>query len=293
MQFEITHITDYKYSHPAAEAYGEARLTPPNLPTQTVLSHSISLDPETATSPYVDYLGNTVHFFSLPYRHKSLTITNKALVDTRPRVLPERSMRITVGEAKQIFSSAMPDIFEYLQPTEQVELGQHSVRWVKRFLRGGAWLGPGLEDLCHAIYDEFEYKSGSTDNSTPLEKVWKEKRGVCQDFAHIALSIMRTAGLPCRYVCGYIEAVAPDSTSSRALTGAIATHAWVEALVPGLEWVGFDPTNRQWVDERYVVVSYGRDFRDATPLRGTFKGSGGQAMKVKVFMKRVKEKAKS
>jgi transglutaminase-like putative cysteine protease len=202
-------------------------------------------------------------------------------------------MRITIGEAKQIFSSAMTDVFEYLQPTEQVELGQHSVKWVKRFLPGDAWLGPALKSLCEAIHDEFEYKSGSTDNSTPLSRVWKEKRGVCQDFAHIALSILRTAGLPCRYVCGYIEADPPKPKSgrpSRALTGAIATHAWVETLLPGLEWVGFDPTNRQWIDERYVAVSYGRDFRDATPLRGTFKGSGGQTMKVKVFMKRRHER---
>lgn len=291
MQFEITHITAYSYSHPAAEAYGEARLTPPNLPTQTVLWHDLSLDPQTTTSAYVDFLGNIVHFFSLPYRHKSLTVTNRAVVETKPRTLPERSMRITVGEAKQIFSSAMTDVFEYLQPTEQVELGQHSVKWVKRFLRGDAWLGPGLEALFEAIHEEFEYKSGSTDNSTPLLKVWREKRGVCQDFAHIALSILRTAGLPCRYVCGYIEAATPGR-GSRALTGAMATHAWVETLVPGLEWVAFDPTNRKWIDERYVAVSYGRDFQDATPLRGTFKGSGGQSMKVKVFMKRRTEPKK-
>jgi transglutaminase-like putative cysteine protease len=106
------------------------------------------------------------------------------------------------------------------------------------------------------------------------------------------LSILRTAGLPSRYVCGYIEAGASDD-APEALTGALATHAWIEVLVPGLLWVAMDPTNRKWCDERYVTVSYGRDFRDATPLRGTFKGSGGQRMTVQVFMKRKQGKIAS
>ena len=288
MQFEITHITHYTYGHPAAEAYGEARLTPPDLPTQQVVSHTLTIDPNTRTSSYIDFLGNTVHFFSLPYRHKRLTITNHVVVKTKAQELPVHALETTIGEAKQIFSSSLTDVFEYLQPTDRVELGQQAISWVKRFLRGNFQLGKGLQSLCEAIHDEFEYKSGSTDNSTALSTVWKEKRGVCQDFAHIGLSILRTAGIPCRYVCGYIEAAAPSKTSRhpRALTGAMATHAWIEALVPGRYWIGFDPTNRKWVDERYVAMSYGRDYRDATPLRGTFKGAGGQTMKVKVFMKR-------
>ncbi|MBV9128080.1 MAG: transglutaminase family protein [Verrucomicrobia bacterium] len=135
-----------------------------------------------------------------------------------------------------------------------------------------------------------------TSNSTPLHEIWKNKKGVCQDFAHIMLSVLRTAGLPARYVCGYIEAVAPPSASadnelpgrgsSRTLVGAIATHAWVEVMVPGMTWVALDPTNDQWCGERHVTVARGRDFRDTTPVRGTFKGSGKQNMKVKVFMRR-------
>ena len=108
------------------------------------------------------------------------------------------------------------------------------------------------------------------------------------------LSVLRTARLPARYVCGYIEAVAPPSASAnntigragRTLVGAIATHAWVEVMIPGMEWVALDPTNKQWCGERHITVSRGRDFRDATPVRGTFKGTGKQNMKVKVFVKR-------
>lgn len=285
MVFEITHLTNYTYGHAAAEAYGEARLTPPNLPSQKVLSHKLIINPDTKTSAYVDHYGNTVHFFSLPYRHKKLSVANQMTVETRPVPRPAGSLELSVQEVRQIFSSVLTDVFDFLQPTEVVEIGREAVQWAKRYLRGDMVLGEGLQKLNEAIHDSFDYKKGATDNSTTLSAIWKERKGVCQDFAHVGLSILRTAGLPARYVCGYIETEPPRS-GDKALTGAVATHAWIEVLVPGMTWVALDPTNRQWVNERYVAVSYGRDFRDATPLRGTFKGSGGQVMTVKVTMKR-------
>ncbi|MGB8353497.1 MAG: transglutaminase family protein [Chthoniobacteraceae bacterium] len=292
MIFEISHITHYTYGHQSAEAYaGEARLTPPNLPSQKVLSHSIVIDPETKTSTYVDHYGNTVHFFSLPFRHRKLSVINQMVVETVPVERPRESLELSVQEVRQIFSSALTDIFDFLQPTEVVEIGREAVQWARKYLRGDMPLGEGLQRLNEAIHDSFDYKKGSTDNSTSLSAIWKEKRGVCQDFAHVGLSILRTAGLPARYVCGYIE-TDPPKAGSRALVGAVATHAWIEVLVPGMAWVAIDPTNRQWCNERYVAVSYGRDFRDATPIRGTFNGAGGQLMNVKVFMKRRGERAK-
>jgi len=292
MIFEITHLTNYTYGHPAAEAYGEARLTPPDLDSQKVLEHHIVIDPDTKTSTYIDHYNNTVHFFSLPYRHKKLSVANQIVVETRPVELPTSSLELSVQEVRQIFSSALTDIFDFLQPTEIVEIGKEAVQWARKYLRGDVPLGEGLQKLNEAIHDSFDYKKGSTDNSTPLAAIWKEKKGVCQDFAHVGLSILRTAGLPARYVCGYIE-TDPPKAGSKALIGAVATHAWIEVLVPGMKWVAIDPTNRQWCNERYVAVSFGRDFRDATPLRGTFKGSGGQVMNVKVFMKRRAEKGKA
>jgi transglutaminase-like putative cysteine protease len=288
MDFEITHTTHYKYGHPAAEAYGEARLTPPNLPTQTVLSHHLEIDPRVKTSGYTDHFGNHVEFFSLPFRHEHLVVTNRAVVRTHDAEVPKQSLEQTVQEARQILGSALTDVFEFLQPTTVVSIGREAVQWASRYLPGNAPLGPALQQLTEAIHEYFAYKPGATENSTPLQEVWKSKAGVCQDFAHIGLSILRTAGLPARYVCGYIEAYSPDQATR--LTGAIATHAWIEVLVPGMFWVAIDPTNRQWVNNRYVTVSYGRDFRDATPLRGTFKGSGGQSMKVRVYMKRKESK---
>lgn len=295
MEFEIAHVTNYKYGHSAAEAYGEARMTPPNLPCQRVISHKITLDPEVATSSYDDHFGNRVDFFSLPFRHDRLTVRNEIVVETFAPERPKESMSLSIQESRQIMNSALTDIFQFTQPTPVIEITRESVQWAKKYLCASLPIGEALVGLSNAIHTEFKYRTGSTDNTTPLATIWKKKEGVCQDFAHIGISILRAAGLPARYVCGYIETDPPrnpDGSIGR-MTGAVATHAWIEALVPGMSWVAIDPTNRQWVNERYVAVSFGRDYRDASPLRGTFKGSGGQDMKVRVTMKRRAAKARA
>ena len=289
MEFKITHTTQYRYGHPAAEAYGEARLTPPELPTQTVVTRQFDIEPATNTSGYVDHHGNAVEFYSLPFRHRSLSIANRLVVRTTLPAPPADSLALTAGESRQIFASALTDVFDYLQPTDIVQIGRHAVQWARKYLPADATLSEALPRLNEAIHDSFSYAKGVTDNSTPLARIWKHRRGVCQDFAHVALSIFRTAGLPARYVCGYIEAAPPrNGEKGVSLVGAAATHAWVEVLVPGMKWVALDPTNGQWTDDRYVTVSFGRDARDAAPLRGTFKGSGGQKMTTKVVIERIR-----
>lgn len=284
MRFEILHTTDYRYEKPASEAYIEARLTPPSRPTQKILAHQLLLDPEAPVSSYTDYFGNPTSFYSMVKRHERLTVTNRVLAETAPPVLPGEALDLTVGEARQIFSSVTTDVFDYLRASPAVPTGGESANWGRRWLPSDATLRDALGELSGAIHRGFRYVSGSTQNWMPLSKIWKARAGVCQDFAHVMISVLRTAGLPARYVCGYIETDPPKG--GRRLAGAVATHAWVEVLVPGMEWVALDPTNDQWCGERHVAVSFGRDFADATPLRGTFKGSGGQKMDVKVVMKR-------
>jgi len=292
MLFEIVHRTEYRYGHPASEAYIEARLTPPTLNSQTIVSHDIEFSPATPVSTYRDYFGNDVTFYSLTLRHERLSITNRMTVRTHELERPQEALNVTIAEARQLFSSQLTDIFDYLQPTLSVPTGNPAMEWARKFFPGDALLGDALESLNRAIYEKFRYVTGSTTNSTPLATVWKQRTGVCQDFAHVMLSVLRTAGIPARYVCGYIESdpVRPSSGSSR-LIGSLATHAWIEALTPGLSWIALDPTNNQWCGHRHVTVSYGRDFRDATPVLGTFKGSGAQDMRIKVSMKRLNEKS--
>ncbi|MDD5199373.1 MAG: transglutaminase family protein [Terrimicrobiaceae bacterium] len=288
MRFEITHSTDYRYRGSAIEAYLEARLTPPETATQHILSHRIEIVPDLPTTHYTDTFGNPVAFFSHTLRHDRLAIYNRLVVETTAPRLPVEALEIPVAEARQLFSSVLLDYFDYLQPTPNVPVGGPAAGWGRQYLGPGVALQEGLDALNGAIHRTFAYRPGTTDNSTPLRLVWKAKRGVCQDFAHVMLSVLRTAGLPSRYVCGYIETDAPRSQTGRRLVGAVATHAWVEVLVPGLQWVALDPTNNRWCAAQHVAVSFGRDSRDAAPVRGTFKGGGGQAMKVRVNMKRIK-----
>lgn len=285
MRFEIRHTTDYRYEHPASEACVEARLTPPELPSQRILAHEIVFEPAAPVSSYGDYFGNRTVFYSMVRRHGQLTVTNRLTVETSAPGWPDEAMELTVGEARQIFSSMATDVFDYVRPTGAVPNGGESARWARRLLRSDVALREAIERLNAEIHRGFKYRKGATDNCTPLAAIWKARAGVCQDFAHVMLSILRTAGLPARYVCGYVETDPPKD--ARRLVGSVATHAWVEVMVPGRVWVALDPTNNQWCGQRHVAVSCGRDFADATPLRGTFKGSGGQNMSVKVVMKRI------
>ncbi|MGC1481465.1 MAG: transglutaminase family protein, partial [Chthoniobacterales bacterium] len=251
MRFEIKHRTAYRYAIPATEAYLEARLIAPDTSAQTVEEREILIDPDLTTSEYVDAFENRVEFFSMTLRHARLTIENRMIVETHGQSLPTSALQVPVAEARQVFASSLIDHFDYLQPTVAVPTGGPAFPWAKRHLWSARPLGEALGALNEAIYRHFEYKSGSTDNSTLLATVWKQRKGVCQDFAHVMLSVLRSVGLPSRYVCGYIETDAPPG---RRLVGAVATHAWVEVLVPGLSWVALDPTNNQWCGERHVSV---------------------------------------
>jgi transglutaminase-like putative cysteine protease len=283
MLFEIVHRTDYRYGHPATEACIEARLTPPDLPWQRIRSLEITFRPEAPISNFIDHFGNTVSFYAMAARHENLSIENRILVETSARPGSSAALGVTVAEARQLSASRLADVFDYLQPTAAVPTGGGARTWASKFFPGKAILGEALDALNRAIHGHFAYRPGATEVSTPLAEVWKRKEGVCQDFAHVALSVLRTAGIPARYVCGYIESAVPGTAG---LVGSTATHAWVEALLPGQTWAALDPTNRQWCGERHVSVSYGRDYDDAAPVRGTFKGSGAQRLTARVRMRR-------
>jgi transglutaminase-like putative cysteine protease len=291
MLFRVTHTTDYRYGEPVAEAYLELRLTPLSREGQTIQEHRLTIEPASRTSGYRDYFGNQVAFLSLPYRHSRLTIRSEALVKTEFKALPDDSLELTTQEARQILTGSLPLVFDYLQPTDMVKIGREAVQWAKRYLAGQIVLRKGLENLNRAIYENFQYRKGATDFSTDVSTIWRDRTGVCQDFAHIMLSVLRTAGLPSRYVCGYIETAPPrgDNGERKRLVGSVATHAWVEVLLPGQRWVALDPTNNRWCGEQHIAVSFGRDASEAAPIRGTFKGSGDQVMKVQVKVIRVKK----
>jgi transglutaminase-like putative cysteine protease len=250
------------------------------------------VDPGAPLSCYTDHHGNAVHFLSLPFRHSRLEIVNRLTVETRPQPPPSSSLSLPLAETRQILRSQAAEIFPYLQFTESVRPHREATGWARRYLRPSIPLGEGLESLNDAMHKWFAYESGSTQVSTPIDQVWKQRRGVCQDFAHVMLGILRSARIPCRYVCGYIDGgnsiEGQEDQDVETLVGSLATHAWVEVLVPGGFWTGLDPTNNQWCGQRHVTTAFGEDYRGATPIRGTFKGSPNQTMSVNVSVHRLK-----
>lgn len=287
MRFRVSHTTQYKYPVPASESFAELRVWPLNNASQSVLDRRLIIEPASVIDHYVDYFGNQVEFFSIPHRHTSLTVTAEAEVETFTVQPPESILDISVGEARQIYNSTRYQLFEYLQPSRLVPLNQHQ-RIRKKFFRQADSLGDALRTLNTWIFKSFNYRPGVTDISTPIKKVVSQRSGVCQDFAHLMLAILRSNGIPARYVSGYIEAYDPEQTDP-AMIGAAASHAWVEVYLPGGTWWGLDPTNNQAAGERHIIVAVGRDYDDVAPMRGTYKGAIDQKLNVIVSLERKKQ----
>ncbi|MDX6765561.1 MAG: transglutaminase family protein [Candidatus Methylacidiphilales bacterium] len=285
MRFRITHQTEYHYRVPASESYGELRVNPSTNFHQRVIKRRLEVHPATRIQNYTDHFGNHVEFFSIPFRHNRLVVRSHAEVETSAVTPPENVLDVAVAEARQILNSRLLKIYPFLQPSTHVPLHKVLLPLKKNFICADQPLGDTLLRLNRWIYENFKYKPGTTDVSTPLDEVIRLRRGVCQDFAHLMISILRTYGIPARYVSGYIESHDPTQKDP-ALVGAAASHAWVEACLPGGFWWGLDPTNNQTAGERHVRVAIGRDYHDVAPLRGTYKGAQDQKLEVMVSVKR-------
>ncbi|MGC9451214.1 MAG: transglutaminase family protein [Oceanipulchritudo sp.] len=286
MRFRISHETVYKYATPASESVGELRLCPQDTPDQRIRNRQLHLDPEVPVSTYTDFFGNTVECFSIPFRHKRLRVRMGADVETLPARDPGPAADIPAGEARLLNIHQRIDLYHYRLPTRTVPLGKVLAPIRKRFFPQDTPLRDSILQLNEWIHGHFKYKPGVTNVSTPLSTVIRNRAGVCQDLAHLMLSILRTNGLPARYVSGYIEPNDPTRGPETELIGAAASHAWVEVCLPDGSWWGLDPTNNQCAGERHVWMAAGRDYHDVAPLRGTYKGAVNQKLRVIVSVRR-------
>jgi len=286
MQFQIQHRTIYHYSDPIRESVAELRLHPPDNQNQLVRRRCLKVCPEVTVDAFSDYFGNGVEFLSIPDSHPRLEVQMEAEVETFPLASLAAYEDLRMGEARQILRGQRLDLYDYLLPTRRVPLGPVLRPLGRSRLPGSAPLIESLLEMNQWVYQSFRYRPGATEVSTPLEEIISGREGVCQDFAHLLCSLLRTSGLPARYVSGYIEAADPDHPRAEDLLGSAATHAWVEVGLPGQRWLGLDPTNNQLAGERHVVLAVGRDYADVAPVRGTFKGGLTQRLEVAVRMRR-------
>ncbi|SMB79164.1 transglutaminase family protein [Deinococcus hopiensis] len=268
MRCEIRHITEYRYPKPAWDSFNEVRLYPASGERQTVRSFHLLVEPEAEVYTHRDYFGALVHHVHVHAPHTFLKLQAEAIVDTHavpdPGPVPFSALREVSGVDR-----------EFLTFTARVPAGDWpEVFGVKRPAPGDD-LPTFLMDLTTHLRQRFTYSPGATAVNTPLAEFATHGRGVCQDFTHAMLAITRRLGIPARYVSGYLY-------SGGELRGAEATHAWVECLVPGVGWVGYDPTNDCLARERHVKITHGREYTDVSPVRGTYYGGGRGELDVDV-----------
>ncbi len=277
MFYSIRHLTHFRYSAPVSESLMEVRMHPRTEGGQRCLSFQLSLDPRARVHLYRDYLGNSVHHFDVPGKHMDLRILAEALVELEtPPELPDRLDPQAWLELDAMVAAG--DYWEMLTPST-FALPTDALLGLVEPLGVSRRDDPLtlLRELNAAIYGYFEYVPKATHVDSPIDDAIHARRGVCQDFTHIMTALVRHVKIPCRYVSGYVY---PRENTGR--TSHAASHAWVEALLPGLGWVGFDPTNNLPAQERHIRTAIGRDYADVPPTKGMFKGDAQSELTVSV-----------
>ena len=284
MIFNIVHTTAYEYSAPAIESFTELRVRPRQSNRQIVHRHVTEVTPRAALEDFTDYYDNAVECLSVPYRHKTLTVTSRSTVETLPHKDALEALDLSVSEAVRLNWPQRRELFDFLMPSRHAPITPELEAMSKELLPSSASYAESMLGMCKYIFEKFTYMPGVTDIRTPLSEVLRKRQGVCQDFAHLMIALVRCAGLPARYVSGYLETESVQDEAG--LVGATASHAWVEVYLPNGVWVGLDPTNDMVEGERHVQIGIGRDYGDVPPLRGVFKGARRQALTVGVTVSR-------
>lgn len=292
MIYQIKHITDYRYSDVVKQCYNVACVTPRKTGHQNCLRSQISIRPFPAYSQKrSDYFGNTVQHFAIQDPHRELTITVTSRVEIQER---RRSLAFSFGNACQWAREQLRtnrnretlEALEYLFDSPMIKCSEQLADLGRDLFTPDRPLLDAVGALTERIFTDFTYHPQSTTVATPLAEVLEHRRGVCQDFAHLAIGCLRSLGYPARYISGYLETLPPPGQQK--LEGADATHAWIAVYSPGEGWVEFDPTNNTMAAEQHITTAWGRDYSDVTPLKGVLFGGGkSQQLSVKVDVKRI------
>lgn len=286
MRYRVSHTTSYRYSEEVTLCHNELRMTPRIELGQRVIGTHVSIEPEpNSYAEREDYFNNRVVYFDVEDPHAALTVTVRSEVETSNQRL-EGNLLDNVGweavrDALATGATAEARDYKYYaleSPMVPAVAGLGAL--LNPCFSPGRSLFEASTALMRHIFREFKYDPAATTIATPLARVMQDKRGVCQDFAHIAIAALRHIGLAAGYVSGYLETRPPPGQAK--LRGSDASHAWFAVYFPGIGWVDFDPTNDQQPNERYVVVARGRDYGDVSPMRGIVFGGGSMSLNVAV-----------
>lgn len=279
------HRTTYTYDDSVSNSYGIAYVTPRVLPEQDVVEDRVIVEPAAAdVSRDIDFYGNTVTYFQVLTPHETLVVEARSRVQVRTPVMAEQTLALPWEQARPLERPDVADAwragdFTLASPLVDHNVGAHE--YAARSLQPGRPVGEAVTDLMHRIHRDFEYDKKATTVTSSVEDVLESRAGVCQDFAHLTLACLRTHGLAVRYVSGYLATNPPPGRER--VVGADASHAWASVWLPDGSWLAIDPTNDQWVNDRYVTVAWGRDYGDVPPVKGIiFTEAKSSKLKVEV-----------
>jgi transglutaminase-like putative cysteine protease len=291
--YRVIHQTRYRYADDVVSSHNEAHLLPRALATQTPSKVQLRIDPvPDSVRWHKDYFGNDVVFFNLRTAHRELTIRTESDVALDPaRTLePARSMpwEQVAADVRLSRTPEALEAFEYVFDSPFVAASEALAAYAQPSFPPGRPLAEAVLDFSHRIHAEFRYDPEATTLDTPVEDALRERHGVCQDFAHVMIGGLRSLGLPARYVSGYLKsrgksaAAQPAAADGDDLVGSEASHAWVAAWCPTLGWFEVDPTNDLVPSNRHIVLAWGRDYDDVSPVKGVTLGGGSHTIEVKV-----------
>jgi transglutaminase-like putative cysteine protease len=289
--YKIVHTTHYYYSEPVSICHTIVRLVPRSFDKQVCRKSAISITPQPgAVKEYEDFFGNKLLYFAIQQEHKQLTVTVSSEVEKTGHDNAGMNLYAAVPweEARALVRQSTHgwlDVQQYIAETAFTASSPAIKAYAEMSFTAGRPLLDAARDLMQRIYHDFEFRPGFTTIATPLSEVMKARKGVCQDFAHLAIACVRSLGLPARYISGYLETVAPPGKEK--LAGADASHAWFAVYIPYLGWVDFDPTNNQLPASQHITACWGRDYADIAPLKGVIVNSGPHQLSVSVDVRRI------
>ena len=291
MQYQVTHTTEYEYHQPVSICHNVAKLFLRDTFDQSCRKTLIKISPEPEIkNEYTDFFGNKTLYFAIQHEHKHLRVTVISIIDKQPGVnnAPELFTNTAWEEVQQQIATNGEADFSARQYVAETAITQASEQIraysLQSFTPGRSMLAAAKE-LMQRIHTDFQFVPGFTTVATPLDVVMKERKGVCQDFAHLAIACIRAVGLPARYVSGYLETLPPPGKEK--LTGVDASHAWFAVYMPNQGWLDFDPTNNMIPAAQHITIGWGRDYADITPLKGVILSSGPHRLHVSVDVKRL------
>jgi transglutaminase-like putative cysteine protease len=296
MIFDLWHKTKYSYENGASFCHNITTLKPRSFKGQELLEYSLEINPTpTDISERLDFFGNTVTRFSIQQNHKKLIVIARSKVSRDYNLQiesnnPIEGKKITIEKALKLLKEVDPETIEarqfaLLSPLIS-DISPEILAYAAKSFKPERSLYDASYELMHRIFTDFDFDPSFSTIATPLKEVMKEKKGVCQDFAQIAIACVRSIGIPARYVSGYIETLPPPGKEK--LIGTDASHAWFSVFIPQFGWIDFDPTNDQIPKNQHIVVAYGRDYYDVPPLKGVIYSTGSSTMDVAVDLRPAK-----